>query len=349
MDHLHQEYEDARSVADRLDPNRRKSRLHMAPSDQLTAASLDLRLILKLATQRFAAQNDPARVAGFLVEEMRVMRNTLSAMVWQQIILLAQDHPINAMLQQDPFTHWSVTKPRGYSGDAVLMDLVYGHPSIEPLIAEASDLGRSIFSYTGNAPTSAGSRERRELLAKHVDEVASTREGDAEILSIAAGHLREAEKSIALNEKRLKRWVAIDQDPISVGMIQNDYGTSGVEAIQGSVKGILTNRYELGEFDLIYAAGLYDYLPHKVAVSLTSKCLQMLKPGGTFLFANYHSETPDEGYMEAFMDWSLILRTEAEVWAIIDQSVDRNTVDVEVKFGKNGTIVYAAIRKSRAS
>ena len=77
------------------------------------------------------------------------------------------------------------------------MDLVYGHPSIEPLIVETSDLGRSIFSHTSNAPTSAGSRERRELLAKHVDETASARGSDAEILSIAAGHLREAEKSVA--------------------------------------------------------------------------------------------------------------------------------------------------------
>ena len=347
MDHLHQNDEDVRSVAGRLDPNRRKSRLHMAPSDQLEAASLDLRIILELATQRFAAQHDPARAAGFLVEEMRVMRNTLAPMVWQQIIQLAQGHPINAMLQQDPFTQWSVAKPRGYAGDAVLMDLVYGHPSIEPLLAEASELGRSIFSYTGNAPTSAGSRERRDILTRHVDEVASTNEGDAEILSIAAGHLREAEKSAALRTNRLKRWVAIDQDPISIDTIRSDYGKLGVEAVHGSVKGILVDRYQLGQFDLIYAAGLYDYLPHKIAVSITRKCVQMLKPGGTFLFANYHSETPDEGYMEAFMNWSLILRTEADVWAIIDQSVDRNTVNVDVKFGKNGTIVYAAIEKTR--
>ena len=225
------------------------------------------------------------------------------------------------------------------------MDLVYGHPSVEPLIAETSDLGRSIFSYTSNAPTSAGSRERRELLAKHVDEIASTRGSDAEILSIAAGHLREAEKSVALAEKRLKRWVAVDQDPISIGTIHRDYGKNGIEAINGSVKGILGDRYKLGEFDLVYAAGLYDYLSQKVAVSLTRRCMQMLKPGGTFLFANYHVDTPDEGYMEAFMQWSLILRSEADMWAIIDQSVDRNTVDAKVEYGKNGTVMYATIRK----
>ena len=273
------------------------------------------------------------------------MRNNLGPDVWEQVIQLARQHPINALLQQDPFTNWSVIKPRGYAGDAVLMDFVYGHSSIEPLIEEATDLGRSIFSYTSNAPTSAGSRERRDLLAKHVDDTASARGDDAEILSIAAGHLREAEKSVALRQKRLRRWIAVDQDAISIGTIQRDYGNAGIEAIKGSVIGIIGNRYGLGKFDLVYAAGLYDYLSHRVAVSLTRKCFQMLKPGGSFMFANYHVDAPDEGYMEAFMQWSLILRSEADMWAVIDQSVDRNSVDAKVEYGKNGTIMYATIRK----
>ena len=345
MSHLQAANEDELSMTGRLNPDRRKSRVHLTPEDQLAAAALDLRLILELASQHFIAQKDPEKAAGFVVDEMRVMRENLAPAVWEQVIQLARQHPINALLQQDPFTNWSITKPRGYAGDAVLMDLVYGHPSVDPLIVEASDLGRSIFSYTSNAPTSAGSRERRELLARHVDETASTRGGNAEILSIAAGHLREAEKSVALAEKRLKRWVAVDQDPISIGTIHRDYGKNGIEAINGSVKGILGDRYRLGEFDLVYAAGLYDYLSQKVAVSLTRKCMQMLKPGGTFLFANYHVDTPDEGYMEAFMQWSLILRSEADMWAIIDQSVDRNTVDALVEYGGNGTVMYATIRK----
>ena len=171
------------SAVDGLDKKRRQSRSDMSPANQLVAATLDLRLILELASQRLAAQKDPARATGFLVDEMRVMRNTLAPVVWQQMVQMAKAHPINALLQEDPFTNWSVTKPRGYSGDAVLMDLVYGHPSIEPLIAETSNLGRSIFSFTSNAPTSAGSRERRELLAKHVDGIAAKHGDGAEVLS----------------------------------------------------------------------------------------------------------------------------------------------------------------------
>ena len=33
------------------------------------------------------------------------------------------------------------------------------------------------------------------------------------------------------------------------------------------------------------------------------------------------------------------------MWAVIDQSVDRNTVDAKVEFGGNGTIMYATVVK----
>ena len=115
--------------------------------------------------------------------------------------------------------------------------------------------------------------------------------------------------------------------------------------MHGSVGGILSDTYKLGTFDFIYAAGLYDYLPRSVAVKLTRKCLRALKPQGVFLFANFGQEMVDDAYMETFMDWPLILRSEGQIWDIIHASVDRNTVDTSVEFGANRNIVYGIIRK----
>ena len=106
-------------------------------------------------------------------------------------------------------------------------------------------------------------RERRDLLTQHVDEIAAARGPDTEILTIAAGHLREANGSIALREGPMKRWVALDQDPLSVGSMIRDFRGTRVDAIDGSVRGLLTNAYKLGQFDFVYSAGLYDYLPAK--------------------------------------------------------------------------------------
>ncbi|TIQ14999.1 MAG: hypothetical protein E5X54_38475, partial [Mesorhizobium sp.] len=57
-----------------------------------------------------------------------------------------------------------------------------------------------------------------------------------EVLAIAAGHLREANRSTALRDGGLKRWVALDQDPQSVGLITRDFQGTAVEAIDGSVR-----------------------------------------------------------------------------------------------------------------
>ena len=38
------------------------------------------------------------------------------------------NHPIQSLLHQDPLTLRSFSKPRGYPGDAVILDFIYRHP-----------------------------------------------------------------------------------------------------------------------------------------------------------------------------------------------------------------------------
>nr|WP_245262959.1 class I SAM-dependent methyltransferase [Mesorhizobium australicum] len=258
---------------------------------------------------------------------------------------MAQNHPIQKYFLEDPLTHWSFTKPRGYSGDAQLLDYIYCDPHVAESVASASEVGKALYSHTQNVPSCVAARERRDLLTRYVDETAARNGPETEVLAIAAGHLREANRSAALAEGGLKRWVALDQDPQSVGLIARDFQGTAVEAIDGSVRTVLTRGHKLGKFDLIYASGLYDYLQHNVAVKLTKTCLQMLKPNGTFLFANYAEGTPDAGYRETFMDWVLLLRSEVDMWNIINASVDRNAVDAQVYFGENRNVLYGVIHK----
>ncbi|TIV42919.1 MAG: class I SAM-dependent methyltransferase, partial [Mesorhizobium sp.] len=86
--------------------------------------------------------------------------------LWQELIPLAQQHRVATYLKQDPFTRWSFEKPRGYSGDATLLDIYYKHPSANEIVASSSDLGREIFAYTSEAASSVAGRERREILAR---------------------------------------------------------------------------------------------------------------------------------------------------------------------------------------
>ena len=308
-------------------------------------ARAELALILHVSHQQVEQRKDPAETVRRLLSSLNALRSKVHPDVWQALIPVAKDHPLLEDVLEDPLTHWSFTKPRGYSGDAQLLDYIYCDPHVAESVANASEIGKALYSHTQNVPSCVAARERRDLLTRYVDEIAAKNGPQTEVLAIAAGHLREANRSAALAEGRLKRWVALDQDPQSVGLIARDFQGTAVEAIDGSVRTVLTRGHKMGKFDFIYASGLYDYLQHNVAVKLTKTCLQMLKPNGTFLFANYAEDNPDAGYRETFMDWVLLLRTEVDMWNIINASVDRNTVEAKVFFGENRNVLYAVVEK----
>jgi extracellular factor (EF) 3-hydroxypalmitic acid methyl ester biosynthesis protein len=76
--------------------------------------------------------------------------------------------------------------------------------------------------------------------------------------------------------------------------------------IHAPVKSLFTNRKQFHDLDFVYASGLFDYLPQKVANRLTDKMFQMLKPSARLLIANFAPCLPDIAYGETFMQWDLI-------------------------------------------
>jgi extracellular factor (EF) 3-hydroxypalmitic acid methyl ester biosynthesis protein len=222
-----------------------------------------------------------------------------------------RSHPLREWVHQDPFTSHSFRKPRGYAGDAQLLDHIYGRG---PMVAQShsSTTAGQLYLYTTNAPSCRAVRYRRELMAKLIDEAASKRKVPR-ILSIAAGHLREVELSRSAEAGRFGRFVALDQDDSSLEVIRADYGHLGVEPINMSVKSLLRGGHFSGDFDLVYAAGLFDYLSEPVARKLVRIMFDSLRPGGTMMYANFLPHIDDAGYMEALMDWWLIYRTQQEM------------------------------------
>ncbi len=232
---------------------------------------------------------------------------------WKRFCQDCREHPVRRLVHEDPISSRSFARPRGYAGDAVLLDLMY--EAWRPEVLDASPLGQEIRQYIYELPSVISLRGRRDLLAERIDAVAEEIPG-ARVLSLACGHLREAQRSQAVRERRLGRLLAVDQDPRSVAVVAREQGPSGVEAVEGSVKALLKGTQRFEDLDFVYAAGLYDYLPQPVAVSLTRVLFSMLRPGGRLLLANYTDTPGDAGckaYMEAFMDWWLLYREERDV------------------------------------
>jgi extracellular factor (EF) 3-hydroxypalmitic acid methyl ester biosynthesis protein len=189
-----------------------------------------------------------------------------------------------------------------------MLDYMYdGLPEQEQ--RAVSEEGRALFANIAqNAEATHAVRERRTILAQMIDSVAS-RLARPRVLSIACGHLREAGKSRAVEQGHVSELVALDQDAESLREIGRSAYGACVKPVKASILALLRGRVSLGSFDLIYSAGLYDYLDQRLARALTTRLFSMLNPGGRLLIGNFAQGVRDGAFMEAFMDWSLVLRT----------------------------------------
>ncbi|MCR9245158.1 MAG: class I SAM-dependent methyltransferase [bacterium] len=155
-------------------------------------------------------------------------------------------------------------------------------------------------------------RHRRDLIAYRIDQLAERQPGKPRVLSVACGHFREGRMSVAVQTGHLEEVVALDADPESLTEVAAS-SPAVVTPCEMSVRGLLSKNTDLGSFDFIYSAGLYDYLEDRLATALTARLFAMLRPGGKLLFCNFLPDTPDIGYMETFMGWELIYRNLGEI------------------------------------
>jgi extracellular factor (EF) 3-hydroxypalmitic acid methyl ester biosynthesis protein len=227
-------------------------------------------------------------------------------------------------------------KPRNYAGDAELIDYMYGLRQPAP---ETSELGRRIFDWGGRQPTTESVRERRKIIAAMIDA------DDLRILSIACGHLREAAISKAVTNGKVADYFALDQDALSLEVVKNELAKFNVNPVHAPIKSLFTNGKQFHDLNFVYAAGLYDYLPQKVAVRLTNKMFQMLKPNGRLLVGNFALCVRDIGYMEAFMQWDLIYRTEAKVADFASEIPKDAIANSRMFWDKQKNVIYLEVIK----
>ncbi len=252
-------------------------------------------------------------------------------------------HPIRKILMQDPLTARSFARPRGYAGDAELLDSIY-FPQKKNL-DNTSPIGRKIYYFTTGVGIARALRERKEMVAQHIDDTAA-RTKNARVLSIACGHCREAELSSAIQNGDLGSFIGLDQDQGSLSLVDQQYGPLGIETNQISVTDIVRGRVVLGQFDLIYSSGLYDYLGKRLAQKLTAQLYKMLSPGGKLVLFNIIPNYQEIGYFESFMNWSLIGRDRGEMLELAANLPASELASLKVGHGKEESFNYIEIDRN---
>jgi hypothetical protein len=209
----------------------------------------------------------------------------------------------HATLLEDPVSARAFHKPRGYPGDAELIDYYYDQ-QIPP---GTSGLGARMFENTVRFPTGRAVDFRRGFAAERLEQ--AWQQGKR-ICVLACGHLREAD---GLAGKDLSNVVAVDLDSASLAQVAatHDIGPQLVEA--NALRYLRQTARTEERFDLIYTLGLTDYLDRRALELLHTLMRRCLAEKGEILVANFVSGHLSIGWMEAVMDWHLIYRDAAEM------------------------------------
>jgi len=219
-------------------------------------------------------------------------------------------HPLAKVFLQEPITKHSYQKPRGYSGDAVLIDYLYG---LKAYPASISYVGRELHHQLSNAGSSRAVRWRVHHIASLISSASEKANQKIDIFSVASGHLREL-AYLEDAESKINRLVCLDQDDQCNEEVRANYNHHAfLEIIDQSINHVLKRKMEGQAFNLVYSTGLFDYLNDKVASRMLEILYGNLKPGGTMIIPNFLKGIPEKAYMETFMKWNLIYRDEEDM------------------------------------
>jgi len=308
-------------------------------------ASSQGQVILDRAYDAFSGKGLVYEEMDHLVGSLADMRRRTSSDEWNAFCRVdCVGHPVRFLVHQDPLTERAYFKPRGYPGDAVLLDLFYGEDGVRPYVDEATPLGQEIYRYTSAGMAATALRRRKDVLATMIDKVSDTLE-ETHIMTIGCGHLREAALSQALQKRRIERFLAIDRDADCLRVVREKWGPFGVEIKESTVNELIAAAPELGTFNLVYTAGPYDLLSRPAAIRLTNALFEATRPGGLLLVSNFLEGIRDVGYMEAFMDWRIHYRDAAEMFALTNELPEGEIADRRTFAEETGGIVFLAVRR----
>jgi extracellular factor (EF) 3-hydroxypalmitic acid methyl ester biosynthesis protein len=229
---------------------------------------------------------------------------------------------LHDFFMQAPAARRAFQKPFGYPGDYEVMRFLYELPFEGPTL-----FAKTMSLVTDEMAASRAVRQRKDLIKRWLKARLQNRSIPLRVLAIAAGPAQELCELLS-ETPRLPAPIEVvmfDQDKGALAyayrriqpLTENREGP-GVRILylHESIKRLLQDRTlfdEFGTFDLIYSAGLFDYLRLPTGVQLARDFYSRLAAGGQLLISNMVPENPSRWYMEHHLDWFLLYRTRAEL------------------------------------
>ncbi len=232
------------------------------------------------------------------------------------------------LIAESPLLRRSFEKPLGYAGDYEMMNMLYRDH------AEGTTLfGKALNVYAAREGAAQANINRLEFLGDHIRQLAAASDRPRiRIASVGCGPAREIAVLLSKTPEIGRRLeiALIDQEERSIAYCERTLAPlvrntgARIQFIRESVRKLVTTKRlaeALGERELIYSAGLFDYLSERMFGALLGTLYSAVSPGGHLIIGNVNAQNPSRWMMEYYCDWFLNHRTGDELQILGDSLV----------------------------
>jgi SAM-dependent methyltransferase len=239
------------------------------------------------------------------------------------------------------------SKPRGYACDYFAIEMMYRDQA-----AGAGTLGPYIDQWMLHAPVARAVRNRRNALAAIVGERAarSRRHDLFSVTSLGSGPARELFDVLARPASREMQVTCVDSDVEALAYVMRVAQDLGVATrmtfAQGNAVQMAQGRGSINipAQDIIYSAGLSDYMADQHVVQLIDWIHDHLSPGGLVVIGCVDSSNPHKAYMDHVLEWELMYRGADDIRDLFANS-KFGDVPVDVQHDATGVQLLASCTK----
>lgn len=191
-----------------------------------------------------------------------------------------------------------VNKPHGYAGDFEIIDRIYTH-----WISEIPHLANwDRFFHWQQAPRAV--RNRKSYFKNLLVQLAQEVDDQKMVLNVGCGPARDVSEYLYENPCSTLEIDSLDMDVKAIAYARSLVNQNGIRFTCKNAFRITCEK----KYDLVWSAGLFDYLDEKQFIFLLRKLYQAARPGGRIVVGNFSDTNSSREYME-FGEWFLIHRS----------------------------------------